>query len=108
MPITGRTTIDQPFITGFWFVAAQLGASEYQLAAVTKSRAREIHAVNKDTGQLLAFPYHDLRGHTPMSLPEVEQLWAKWQAQNKSVADLTAMTLHSFRELIDPWLKHAR
>ena len=108
MAYSGRQTIERPFYSLFWFVAAQRGASEYQIAEATCQRARDVFATNEDTSQILAFP---LSGPTAgsldgVSLGDVLNWWLAWQAREMALAPLTAITLHSARETVDLWLKH--
>lgn len=106
MPISGPRTIDSPYLTGFAFVAAQRGASEYQIADSTGLKARTIFENNKRTSSILAFPLAGPR--SGVSIDDVRQLWTRWEQENSNLRSLTAMGLHSFRELVDPWLKHDR
>lgn len=107
MPVTGRQFIDEPFLKGFWFVAAQAGASEYQIAEITgQTTPREIYHANRDTGQLLAFPYHDRRGSEGLTLDAVRQLWARWQVEQVDLEKLPQASLNHFRLVIDPYLEH--
>lgn len=108
MPITGRQFISEPQLKGFWFVAGQLGATEYQIAEVTGTTAREIYHTNRDVGQLLAFPYHDNRGRTLLRIEDVRALWDRWKAEHPELESLPDVTLNHFRQLIDPYLEHTR
>ena len=108
--MTAHTHISNPYISGFCFVACQLGASEYQLGPMVGLRPRDIFSTNVKIGSLLAFPYHARRGGTPMTMDELLTLHRQWASAPGSVKlrSTTEHTLHEFRSLIDPWMKHDR
>ncbi len=109
MTIGGSKHIENPYITGFEFVAGQLGASEVQIAHFTRRPPRTIMKSNQHIGSMLAFPYHGTRGAGPINLTVVEMWWDQWQKKNTVLKDVQAdvtFDLALFRDLIDPWLKH--
>lgn len=107
MPLTGQQFIDDPLNKGFWWIAAQLGASEFQIAEVTGFPAMEIRKANRNTGQLLAFPYHDTRGTKSLTLQAVYELYLRWMQDHNNTGDLSQpITLNHFRLITDPYLKH--
>lgn len=104
MPFSGRQTIESPLYTLFYFVAAQRGAGNEQIAQVTERAARDIYHANRDTSSILAFPLAGPR--TGIHLDDVWEWWLRWKVENADLEPLTAIGLHSARELVDPWLKH--
>lgn len=108
MTITGKQFISEPYLKGFWFVAGQLGATEFQIAEITGTSAREIYHTNRKVGSLLAFPYHDRRGNTLPRLEDVEALWTRWKLEQAEIETLPDATFNHFRQIIDPYLEHAR
>jgi hypothetical protein len=108
MPITGKKTVPQPYLTGFEFVACQLGASEVQVGYFTRRTPRTILKSNQDIGAILAFPYHGTRGAAVgrISIDAVGMWWNEWGKKNSSLAQTPQLDPVAFRELIDPWLKH--
>lgn len=106
MTIGGSKHIEDPYITGFEFVAGQLGASEVQIAHFTRRSARTIMKSNQHIGSMLAFPYHGTRGAGPINLTVVEMWWDQWQKRNSTLKGSQAVDLQLFRDIIDPWMKH--
>lgn len=100
-----RPHITFPRVRGFQFVAAQLGASEYQIAQIIPVAPRAIKEENETIGTLLAFPYHDRRGGAGLTQQQVDDLWAAWESVNSNLSS-AKMDLQDFRKLIDPWLQH--
>lgn len=108
MPVTGKKFIDEPFKRTFWFVAAQLGASEAAIGQVTGHAMREIYESNRNVGQLLAFPYHDRRGTKGLTLDEIQDLWNRWHVEQAELDTKADITLNHARLVIDPYLQHDR
>lgn len=109
MPYSGRQHIEMPFFTLFWFVAAQRGASEPQIAETTGHAARDIYGSIRDTQSILAFPLAGPRsGPTGVTLDDVRSWYEQWALHHKDLMPVTSMGLHSARETIDPWLQHDR
>ena len=104
MTIGGTKTIENPYITGFEFVAGQLGASEVQIAHFTRRSPRTIMKSNQKIGAMLAFPYHGTRGAGPVTLTVVEMWWDQWNKRVTMRSD--TVDLATFRDLIDPFMKH--
>lgn len=110
--------IADPYRRGFAFVAAQLGASEFQIGEILQTSARSIRDDNRAIGSVLAFPYHDRRGGA--EAPTRTQLLAlrtAWEAQHGAIprprttpalqaSPAPPMTLQEFRQLVDPWLAY--
>lgn len=105
-PISGQQFIENAPDAAFWFVAAQLGASEIQIAALTGHSAAEIKRTNMHNGQLLAFPYHNTRGSNEMTMDKLRDLHERWQADMADDAMTGPVTLNHFRQMIDPWMQH--
>lgn len=106
MPVTGQQFIDEPFLTTFWFTAAQLGASEATIGEVTGHSMMEVFRANRHNGQLLAFPYHDRRGSNALAKDGVQALWTRWQTEQAELQSKPQITLNHFRLTIDPYLEH--
>lgn len=103
MPISGAQFIELPYSRGFWFMAAQRGASEFQIAKVSGHTADIVSESNKNVSSLLAFPLSGTKvGITPA---DVQEWHLKWAVEHEALYTERTASLHAFRELVDPWLK---